>query len=95
MIIKEVCTYEDGSEESLEYSYDTNGNCARIVYTDAYGENFYDYTYDEHGNVVKEVFTDSDGNVQYVNTKYELLYIPCGITDGTDYFFRGLWKDRL
>ena len=96
MIIKEVCTYEDGSQESLEYSYDANGNCARIVYTDADGEeSAYDYTYDEHGNVVKEVFTDSDGNVQYVNTKYELLYIPCGITDGTDYFFRGLWKDRL
>ena len=89
--------YVDGYG-TYEYlmTYDENGNCAREVFTDADGEqSAYDYTYDEHGNVVKEVFTDSDGNVQYVNTKYELLYIPCGITDGTDYFFRGLWKDRL
>ena len=95
IVIREVCTYDDGSQESLEYGYDANGNCTRTVFTDANGENVYDYTYDEHGNVVREVFTGSDGSVQYVNTKYELLYIPCGITDGTDYFFRGLWKDRL
>lgn len=95
MIIREVCTYDDGSQESLDYAYDEDGKCVRIVFTDANGENVYDYTYDEHGNVIKEIYTSFDGSVQYVNTKYELVYIPYGITGGTDYFFRGLWAERL
>ena len=95
MIIKEVCTYYDGSQESLDYYYDANGNCIKNVFTDSSGETVYDFTYDEHGNVIKEICTGSDGSVQYVNTTYELVYIPYGITDGTDYFFRGLWSERL
>lgn len=95
LIIKEVCTYYDGSQESLDYSYDVDGKCIRVVFTDANGENIYDYTYDDHGNVIKEIYTSFNGTVQYVNTKYELVYIPYGITEGTDYFFRGLWSERL
>lgn len=95
VIIKEVYTYYDGSQEYVDYDYDVNGNCTRVVFIDANGENIYDYTYDEHGNVIKEIYTSFDGNVQYVCTKYELVYIPYGITEGTDYFFRGLWSERL
>lgn len=95
-VVKEVGTYSYGAQESFDYTYDDNGNCTREVFTNASGEqSTHDFTYDEHGNVINEVFTDSDGSVQYVNTKYELLYIPCGITAGTDYFFRGFWGDRL
>lgn len=95
MLVREVCTYYDGSQESLDYNYDASGKCTKVVFTDANGENIYDYTYDEYGNVIKEVYTSFDGTVQYVNTKYELVYIPYGITEGTDYFFRGLWSERL
>ena len=94
-VIKEVCTYYDGSQESKDYTYDANGKCIQVVFTDENGENVYEYTYDEHGNVIKEIYTSFDGVVEYVNTKYELVYIPYGITEGTDYFFRGLWAERL
>lgn len=94
--IREVCTYPDGSQESIDYTYDQNGNMIKYLFTEDDGDqSFYDYTYDANGNVIKEVFTDDDGEVQVVETEYELLYIPCGITEGTDYFFRGLWGDRL
>jgi YD repeat-containing protein len=93
---KEVCTYPDGSQESVDYTYDQNGNRIKYLFTESDGDqSFYDYTYDANGNVIKEVFTDDDGSVQVVETEYKLLYIPCGITEGTDYFFRGLWGDRL
>ena len=93
---KEVCTYPDGSQESVDYTYDQNGNRIKYLFTESDGDqSFYDYTYDANGNVIKEVFTDEDGSVQVVETEYELLYIPCGITEGTDYFFRGFWGDRL
>lgn len=93
---KEVCTYPDGSQESIDYTYDQNGNRIKYLFTESDGDqSFYDYTYDANGNVIKEVFTDEDGSVQVVETEYELLYIPCGITEGTDYFFRGFWGERL
>ena len=93
---KEVCTYPDGSQESVDYAYDQNGNRIKYLFTESDGDqSFYDYTYDANGNVIKEVFTDEDGSVQVVETEYELLYIPCGITEGTDYFFRGFWGERL
>lgn len=94
-VIKEVCTYYDGSQESKDYTYDVNGKCTQVVFTDENGENVYEYTYDEHGNVIKEIYTSFDGSVEYVNTKYELVYIPYGITKGTDFFFRGFWAERL
>lgn len=94
-VIREVCTYYDGSQESKDYTYDANGKCTQVVFTDENGENVYEYTHDEHGNVIKEIYTSFDGSVQYVNTKYELVYIPYGITEGTDFFFRGFWADRL
>ena len=94
-VIREVCTYYDGSQESKDYTYDVNGKCTQVVFTDENGENVYEYTYDEHGNVIKEIYTSFDGSVEYVNTVYELVYIPYGITKGTDFFFRGFWAERL
>ena len=95
-VIREVDTYSDGTQEYRDYIYDEKGSCIREVFTDLSGaQSIHNFTYDRSGNVVEEIFTDTDGSVQYVKTKYELLYIPCGITDGTDYFFRGLWSERL
>ena len=95
-ISKENLTYPDGSEDSVDYVYNEDGNCIKQIYTDPEGAiSTRDYTYDEHGNVVEEVVTDADGNVQYVKTEYELMYIPYGITDGTESFFYGYWGDRL
>lgn len=95
-IVKEVCTYDANTQETLDYTYDEKGNCTKEVFTYVDGkQSIHDFTYDDYGNVIQEVFTDSDGSVQYIKTKYELLYIPCGITAGTEYFLRGFWADRL
>ena len=95
-VVRELYTYMDDRQESFDYTYDAKGNLVKQVYTDFNGDqNTYDFGYDEHGNVISEVFTDYDGSVYYVKTQYELLYIPCGITDGTEAFFRDFWGDRL
>ena len=95
-VIREVCTYSDGSQESLDYTYDEMGNRIKSVYTDFEGlQTCYEYTYDSNGNVLKEVCTDPDGVVQYVKTEYVLLYIPTGITEGTRLFFIDFWSTRL
>ena len=60
------------------------------------GERYtYDYTYDENGSLVQERLTDNDGAEQYVKIKYQLLYLPTGVTQGTEMFFIDFWGDRL
>jgi YD repeat-containing protein len=95
-VAKEVCTYPDGSLESLEYTYDKNGNCVKKVFTDYDGEKAtYDYIYDIYGNVTAEIFTNPDGSIYYIKTKYVLMYVPTGITEGTELFFIDYWATRL
>ena len=95
-LLEEVCTYPDGTFETVQYVYDENNRRVKQIITDTDGEQtWYDFTYDEHRNIVKEVFTDEEGNQQYVKIVYELKYIPCGITEGTELFFREIWVERL
>lgn len=95
-VISEVGTYSDDTQESYEYTYDAKGNCIKEIFTDYDGfEYCYDFTYDDNGNMVEEVCTYLDGTVQYVKIVYELMYIPCGITEGTDLFFNEFWASRL
>jgi hypothetical protein len=95
-IVKEICTLAEVGQETVEYVLDTNGKVVKEIYTDYQGEqDVTEYTYDNYGNVIYEVFTDDDGVVQYVKTEYELLYIPYGITVGTEVFLTGFWGDRL
>jgi hypothetical protein len=95
-LVKEVCTYPDDSQESMEYTYNEKGYLIKEVYKMYDGnQTVYDFTYDEHGNVIKEVFTNVDGTTNYVKTEYKLMYIPTGITEGTYAFFVDFWGDRL
>ena len=95
-VSKKTSTYPNNAQEHVEYTYDEKGNEIQIVYTDYNGsKTTYDYTYDNYGNVIEEVCTDPDGYIQYVKTKYILLYIPTGITKGTETFFIDFWATRL
>ena len=95
-VIKEVCTYPNGYQETIDYEYDEHGNLVKETYTEGDGgQSVCDYEYDEHGNVIKETYTDEDGVVQYVKTEYILLYLPTGISHGTEAFLREFWGDRL
>ena len=94
--VKETSTYSDGSSEVWDYTYDEKGNRTSAVFTDYNGDKCrYDYTYDEHGNVVKEEYTGTDGVKEYVAMEYALMYLPCGVTEGTEAFFTDLWASRL
>ena len=94
--IKETWTYPGDFGESSDYTYDANGNKLSEVFTAWDGDQCrYDYTYDENGNVLKEEFTGYDGIKEHVIIEYELKYIPCGITVGTEAFFVEIWAGRL
>ncbi len=96
MTVKETTSYQDGFVEIWDYTYDENGNCISAYLTDSDGDHVrYDYTYDEHGNTVKEEYVGYDGIKQYVIIEYKLLYLPCGVTKGTEFFFVELWAGRL
>lgn len=96
LLIREVCTYDVGVQESKDYTWDENGNMIKKVYTIYDGsKNVYDFTYDEHGNMVKEVLTYEDGTVQYIEYEYVLLYLPTGLTNATRIFFTGLFEEQL
>ncbi len=94
--VREVRTYADGDSEYLDYTYDANGNLVKRTFTAYDGtQSTYDFTYDEHGNMIHELFTNADGSEQYVKIAYQLLYVPSGITDGTEMFFIEFWGNRL
>lgn len=94
--VKEIWSYAGFGEEYIDYTYDAKGNVVKKVFTDLDGDQYtYDYTYDENGSLIHELFTDNDGGQQYVKIEYQLLYIPTGITQGTEMFFIDFWGDRL
>lgn len=95
-IIKEIWAYDGVGEEYIDYTYDAKGNVVKKAFTNLDGSKYtYDYTYDENGSLVHELLTDSDGGQQYVKIEYQLLYIPTGITQGTEMFLTEFWGDRL
>ena len=94
--MKEIWAYEGMGEEYIDYTYDAKGNIIKKVFTDFDGDQHtYDYTYDENNSLIYELLTDNDGGQQYVKIEYQLLYIPTGITQGTEMFFIDFWGDRL
>ena len=96
MTVKETTSYQDGFVEIWDYTYDENGNRISAYLTDSDGDHCrYDYTYDEHGNTIKEEYVGYSGTKQYVKTEYELMYLPCGVTAGTELFFVEVWAERL
>ena len=95
-VTRETWVYPGDFVEYADYTYDENGNKLTAVLTIGDGEQCrYDYTYDENGNVLKEEFTGYDGVKEHVIIEYELKYIPCGITVGTEVFFVEVWASRL
>ena len=95
-MVREVCHYEDGSQETLDYTRDANGNVVKKVLTYEDGDqDIWEYTYDEHGNMVKEVLTNYKGVVQYVQYEYVLLYLPTGLTPATRLFFEEIFEEQL
>ena len=95
-IVKKIWAYEGYGEEYFDYTYDEKGNLVKYVFTEYDGKTqTYDYTYDENGSLIHELFTDAEGGQQYVKIEYQLLYIPTGITQGTELFFIDFWGDRL
>ena len=95
-VIREDCIFSGGAYQSIEHTYDERGNHIAQVYTDNHGNNISNtYTYDANCNMVREVCTFSDGTVQYVEFDYILVYIPCGITAGTELFFTEFWESIL
>ena len=95
-LVREICHYEDRSQESLDYTRDANGNVVKKVLTYEDGDqDIWEYTYDEHGNMVKEVLTDYKGTVQYVEYEYVLLYLPTGLTPATRLFFEEIFEEQL
>ena len=95
-LVREVCHYEDGSQETLDYTRDANGNVVKKVLTYEDGDqDIWEYTYDEHGNMVKEVLTNYKGVVQYVQYEYVLLYLPTGLTPATRLFFTEIFEEQI
>jgi YD repeat-containing protein len=95
-LVREVCHYEDGSQETLDYTRDANGNVVKKVLTYEDGDqDIWEYTYDEHGNMVKEVLTNYKGVVQYVQYEYVLLYLPTGLTPATTLFFTEIFEEQI
>lgn len=93
--IRSYCAY-DGMEEISEYTYDDKGNCTKYTYSQSDGTGFtYEYFYDENSNMIRETYIDNENILEYVEIEYKLLYIPTGITGGTEYFFIDFWGDRL
>ena len=95
-LVREICHYDDGSQESLDYTRDANGNIVKKILTYSDGDqDIWEYTYDEHGNMVKEVLTNYKGVVQYVEYEYVLLYLPTGLTPATRLFFEEIFEEQL
>ena len=96
-VIKEATTYPDDTVEYVDYTYDAKGNKLSEVFTDNEGVQYgrYDYTYDENGNTIKEEYTHANGDKEYVIIEYELMYVPSGITHGTEIFLTEVWGTRL
>ena len=96
MLVRQVGRYSDGSQESLDFTWDANENMIKKVFTyDNGNQNVCEYTYDEHGNMIKEVLTNYKGVVQYLEYEYVLLYLPTGLTDATVLFFTELFVEQL
>lgn len=94
--VKEIWAYDGFGEEYIDYTYDAKGNVVKKMFTELDGDQYtYEYTYDENGSLIHELLTDKDGGQQYVKIEYQLLYIPTGITQGTEMFFIDFWGDRL
>ena len=95
-LVKEVCDYEEGYRETVEYSYDTNSRLVKKTSTAYDGsQSFYEYGYDVNGNIISKTLTDSEGTVQTITTEYKLVYIPCGLTYGTNDFFTQFFDNIL
>lgn len=93
---QEIWSYDGIGVEYIDYVYDDNDNVVKQVFTTLEGERYtYDYTYDENGSLIQERLTDNDGAEQYVKIEYQLLYLPTGVTQGTEMFFIDFWGDRL
>lgn len=93
IIIKEIRDYDNDKKESIDYEYNEKGWTTKMIFTSRKGATTtYDYTYDANGNVLKELSTDSNGTTQSVELDYALIYIPHGMTIGTQYFFDGYWS---
>ena len=95
-LVRKIDHYEDGSQESIDYTWDANENMIKKVLTYRDGaQDVYEFTYDEHGNVVKEALTNSEGVVQCVEYEYVLLYLPIGLTNATRIFFTEIFEALL
>ena len=96
MLIREVCHYPDGTQETLDHIRDDKGNeVERILTYDDGDQDVWEFTYDENGNMVKEVLTDYEGVVQYLEYEYVLFYLPTGLTDATRIFFTEIFEEQL
>jgi YD repeat-containing protein len=96
MLIREVCHYPDGTQETLDHIRDDKGNeVQRILTYDDGDQDVWEFTYDENGNMVKEVLTNYEGVVQYLEYEYVLFYLPTGLTDATRIFFTEIFEEQL
>ena len=73
IVYENVTSYLSQLYSTSDYTYDSNGNCTKIINTTTYddveggGIDTTEYIYDEKGNCIKEIF--SSGSHQY-NTEY-------------------------
>ena len=96
ILVRQVARYSDGTQESLDFTWDANENMIKKVFTNDEGnQNVCEYTYDEHGNMIKEVLTNYKGVVQYLEYEYVLLYLPTGLTFATRLFFTEIFEEQL
>ena len=85
-LIKSVATYTIGATVTYNYSYNTDGNLTRRVYTLSYEDSASsvvvtdEYTYDAYGNVIKFATYDEDGTVtKSIEVQYQPVIVKNGI----------------